>query len=69
MLLPGGGDAEHRSYGKKPGYFDSDQLYDLEADPDEMANLVHNPEYEEVLIEMKVELQKYLNKLPGKFKL
>jgi len=69
MLLPGGGDAEHRSYGKKPAYFDLDQLYDLEADPDEMVNLVNNPAYENTLAEMKAELQKYLDELPGKFEL
>jgi len=69
MLLPGGGDAEHRSYGKKSGYFDLDQLYDLEADPDEMVNLVDDPGHQEVLKEMKAELQKYLDDLPGKFEL
>ena len=69
MLLPGGGDAEHRSYGKKSGYFDLDQLYDLEADPDELENLINDPEYQETLKEMKAELQKYLDDLPGKFDL
>jgi arylsulfatase A-like enzyme len=69
MLLPGGGDAEHRSYGKKPGYFDLDQLYDLEEDPDEMSNLANDPEYANVLSDMKNELQKFLDDLPGKFEL
>jgi hypothetical protein len=69
MLVPGGGDAEHRSYGKKPGFFDSDQLYNLETDPDEMFNVVNEPDYQEIRTKMRAELNKYLNDLPGKFKL
>jgi arylsulfatase A-like enzyme len=69
QLLPGGGEAEHRSYGKKPGYFESDQLYDLDTDPEEMVNLVTDPDYQEVLIDLKTELQIYLDDLPGKFDL
>jgi arylsulfatase A len=68
-VVPGGGHAENHSYGKKPGYFDSDQLYDLATDPGEMKNLVNNPEYEEILLNLKAELQKYLDDLPGKFDL
>jgi arylsulfatase A-like enzyme len=68
-VVPGGGQAEHGSYGKLPGYFDPDQLYDLEADPGEKVNLAGNPEYGEVLIEMKAVLQEYLDVLPGKFDL
>ena len=68
-IIPGGGQAEHASYGKVPGYFDADQLYNLDTDPDEQRNLAGNPEYSEVLVEMKKELQKYLDDLPGKFEL
>ena len=68
-VIPGGGHAENQSYGKKPGYFDPDQLYDLAADPNEMNNLANDPEYSEILLEMKTELQKYLDDLPGKFDL
>ncbi len=68
-VVPGGGHAENHSYGKKPGYFDPDQLYDLSTDPGEMKNLVNNPEYEEILLNLKAELQKYLDDLPGKFDL
>jgi arylsulfatase A-like enzyme len=68
-LVPGGGDAERRSYGEKPAYFDLDQLYDLEADPDEMVNMANDPKYQDTLEDMKAELQKYLDKLPGKFEL
>ena len=68
-VVPGGGHAENHSYGKKPGYFDPDQLYDLVADPEEMNNLANNPDYREILLELKAELQKYLDDLPGKFDL
>jgi arylsulfatase A-like enzyme len=68
-VVPGGGQAENQSYGKKPGYFDPDQLYDLLADPGEMNNLAKNPEYREIVLEMKDELQKYLDDLPGRFDL
>lgn len=66
-MFPGGGDAEKATYGKKSGFFDPDQLYDLESDPEEENNLAENPEYEQILLQMKEEMQKYLDDLPGKF--
>lgn len=68
-VIPGGGSAEHGSYGKLPGYFDADQLYNLKDDPGETINLANNPDHQEMLAEMKKELQKYLDQLPGKFDL
>ena len=68
-VVPGGGHAENHSYGKNPGFFDPDQLYDLATDPGEMKNLVNNPEYEEILLNLKAELQNNLDDLPGKFDL
>ena len=68
-VVPGGGNAEHGSYGKRPGYFDPDQLYDLEADPGEIMNLAGKPEYETVLLELKGVLKEYLEDLPGDFDL
>lgn len=68
-MFPGGGDAEKATYGKKSGFFDPDQLYDLEADPGEENNLASDADYEQILREMKQELQKYLDDLPGKFSL
>ena len=58
-----------RSTGKLPGYFDPDQLYDLEADPGELHNLAADPAHADVLAEMKRELQRYLDDLPGEFPL
>jgi arylsulfatase A-like enzyme len=66
-LTPGGGGAEHAIYGKKPGFFDPDQLYDLKIDPNEMNNLANDPEYQEKLNELKSELRKYVDALPGEF--
>ena len=66
-VVPGGGDAEHGSMGKYPGYYEEDQLYNLAADPREQRNLAADPAYADKLAEMKRELRKYLAKLPGGF--
>lgn len=68
-VIPGGGAAEHESYGTRPGYFDPDQLYNLKKDPDEMINLATDPEYGEVLNQMKERLKAYTESLPGRFNL
>ncbi|MFD2255473.1 sulfatase [Luteolibacter algae] len=47
-----------------PHWWDADQLYDLEKDPEEKNNLATNPEYAEVLAEMKRELSQHLKELP-----
>jgi arylsulfatase A-like enzyme len=65
--IPGGWDNEWKAMDKYPAYFDADQLYDLEADPNEQNNLADLPEYQNVLNDLKAELQVYLNKLPGGF--
>jgi arylsulfatase A-like enzyme len=66
-LIPGGGGAEAASTGKYTGYYDADQLYDLSKDPEEQKNLAYDSRYAEKLQEMKAELVKYLNELPGGF--
>jgi len=65
--IPGGGDAEKKSTGSYPGYFDRDQLYDLSKDPREQVNLANNPEYAAKLAEMKAALKQQLQTLPGGF--
>jgi arylsulfatase A len=65
--IPGGGDAERASTGSYPGYYDRDQLYDLSKDPNEQKNLAANPEYADKLAEMKAELEKMVESLPGTF--
>ena len=68
-VIPGGSSAEHASYGKYPAYFEADQLYNIKKDSQELHNLATDPNYKEKLVEMKKELQEYLEKLPGKFDL
>jgi hypothetical protein len=53
--VPGGEQAEHESYGQRPGYFDPDQLYDLVNDPEERKNLASDPEQAGRLQELKME--------------
>ena len=65
--LPGGGGAERKSTGVYPGYFDTDQLYDLSKDSHEQNNLATDPEYKQKLEEMQREMRKILDKLPGDF--
>lgn len=65
--IPGGGDAERASTGSYPAYYDRDQLYDLSSDPNEQKNLAANPEYADKLAEMKAELEKMVESLPGTF--
>ena len=60
-LLAGGNNAELSSYGKLPGYFDPDQLYNLKDDPGELHNLAYDSEYQTVLEDMKNVLRKYLS--------
>ncbi len=53
----------------KPGYFDADQLYDLEVDPLERNNLAYLPAYQEKVKEMQAELKKYLDTFERPFPL
>lgn len=69
MLLPGGGAAEASSTGKLPGYYDADQLYDLESDPGELNNIAQDSQYSDVLAEMKKELTIFTGTLAGEFPL
>jgi arylsulfatase A-like enzyme len=50
-----------------PGYFDFDQLYDLENDPDEQKNLAGDPQFAAVLNNMKERLREYCTDLPHSF--
>ncbi len=52
---------------KFPAYYDFDQLYDLNTDPDEQKNLAENAKYAQVLTDMKKRLKKYSQDLPHHF--
>lgn len=43
-----------------PGYWDADQLYDLQADPHERANLAKDPRHAQTLAELKGRLKELL---------
>jgi len=66
-LVPGGEQAEHESYGTRPAYFETDQLYNIQEDPNELKNLANDPEHAEKLKELQDELKEHLAGLPGKF--
>ncbi|HBS89084.1 MAG: hypothetical protein A2W91_06520 [Bacteroidetes bacterium GWF2_38_335] len=50
-----------------PGYWDQDQLYDLEKDPFELVNLAGKKEYKKVLLEMKNRIDCYLKTFRNEF--
>jgi arylsulfatase A-like enzyme len=50
-----------------PAYFDADQLYDLDADPEEQENLADDPAYESRLSELQTRLEAYSQSLPHSF--
>lgn len=66
-LIPGGGDAEHKSMGKYPAFYDPDQLYNLKSDPNEQVNLASSVKHQKVFAELKAELKAHLEKMPGTF--
>ncbi len=55
------------STGQRPGYYDSEQLYDLSRDPGEQQNLAGDPEHQAVLRDMQHTLRQILHSLPGRF--
>ena len=69
MGFPGGQSTERGNALKKhrKTYFDADQLYDLDEDPDEQKNLAGDPAYKAKLEEMKALLAKHLADMPGTF--
>ncbi len=50
-----------------PHYFEPDQLYDLENDPEEKKNLADDPKYADVLKDMKSRLQGYTEEFSEPF--
>jgi arylsulfatase A-like enzyme len=51
---------------KQKHYFDLDQLYDLEKDPEEQVNLAKDPAFKDRLEEMKERLKKFLVTFPDR---
>ena len=69
MAIPGGHDAGRAAQDLHPNYFDTDQLYDLNEDPGEKANLWDDESLVERQKAMKELLESYLESLPGEFPL
>ncbi len=67
QIVPGGGDAEFPATQRYPHYADADQLYDLVNDPNEQVNLYNHPNYQKVVKEMRKELEKHIQSIPGRF--
>jgi arylsulfatase A-like enzyme len=66
-MFPGGFSFTWKAMDKHPHYFDEDQLYNLNRDPEETVNLAEKPGYQEELEKMKAELNRYVKNLPGEF--
>jgi arylsulfatase A-like enzyme len=66
-MFPGGFSFTWKAMDKHPHYFDEDQLYNLNRDPEETVNLAEKPGYQEELEKMKAELNRYVKNLPGDF--
>jgi arylsulfatase A-like enzyme len=65
-----GGDGTELGNGLKhyrKHYFDADQLYDLEHDPEESNNLAKDPAHRGLLKEMRNRLTQHLEGVPGPF--
>jgi len=50
-----------------PGYWDADQLYDLQADPGERLNLAKDPKHAQTVAELKSRLKEWLAGFPRPF--
>lgn len=45
---------------RHPGYWDTDQLYDLQADPDEQVNLIKDPRHAKTVVDLQGRLKNWL---------
>lgn len=51
---------QHNSLLWHPAFWEPDQLYDLHVDPKEVINLAYEPEYADILVDMKSRLKRWL---------
>jgi len=52
---------------RHPGYWDADQLYDLQADPEERVNLAKDLQYAQTVVELRGRLRDWLTGLERPF--
>lgn len=50
----------HKHYKYVAALFDEDELYDLQADPYEMNNLIDSPDYQEIKAELRTRLIEHI---------
>jgi hypothetical protein len=62
--LVGNSHLGYNSSRHNPNYFQTDQLYDLENDPQEKTNVIER--HPEVIAELKARLSKHLATFPGR---
>ncbi len=62
-----GNPVRYNSAKRYPGYFDADQLYDLQHDSLEQNNLANDKDYREILDGMQQELKSHCEDLPFEF--
>ncbi|MBT8262577.1 MAG: sulfatase-like hydrolase/transferase [Bacteroidia bacterium] len=67
VMIPGGELVENPAYISMPNYTEPNQFYDLTIDPEEKNNLFNDPRYADKVIELREELRKKLEKLPGNY--
>jgi arylsulfatase A-like enzyme len=52
---------------RHPGYWDADQLYDLQADPDERVNVIKDPANAQIVAELRGRLEEWLTEFDRPF--
>jgi len=56
---------EQYKYMHYHGIWDDDELYDIESDPDEMQNLIHEPEFQDIVKDLNNRVFEWLDKTQG----
>jgi len=66
-MFPGGFSFSWKAMELHPFYFDNNQLYDLNEDPEEKVNLFADSTYLKEAALLKAEMDRFVTELPGRF--